>query len=218
VLFRSPQYHINSWMDEAAQHYAIMLKTNKTLNELHMQKCEMRDYGAQWFSEKLVENRFLVHLDLSCNRITRDGANYLSIYLKNNTPLKILDLGNNRLEDDGAIALADALIFANCTLERLSIKSNKIGGAGLCALAEALKYNSVLSHVYIWGNILDESACIAFSDLLNSGRLQKENVDVQPYVVDDVTYLSELSHGINMYYYWQPTFGESKDIKEIMLN
>jgi hypothetical protein len=52
-------------MDEVAQHYAIMLKTNKTLNELHMQKYEMRDYGAQWFSEKLVENRYLVHLDLS---------------------------------------------------------------------------------------------------------------------------------------------------------
>ena len=110
----------------------------------------------------------------------------------------------------------------------------------MCALAEALKYNSVLSHVYIWGNILDESACIvsenkifnfekiykliltlrfqAFSNLLNSGRFQKDNVDVQPYVVDDVTYLSELSHGINMYYYWQPTYGESKDIPEIMLN
>lgn len=60
-----PQYHINSWMDEVAQHYAIMLKSNKNLHELHMQKYEMRDYGAQWFSEKLVDNRALVHLDLS---------------------------------------------------------------------------------------------------------------------------------------------------------
>jgi hypothetical protein len=52
-------------MDEIAQHYAIMLKVNVSLKEIHMQKYEMRDYGAQWFSEKLVHNNCLLHLDLS---------------------------------------------------------------------------------------------------------------------------------------------------------
>ena len=52
-------------MDEIAQHFASMLKVNATIMELHMQKYELRDYGAQWFSEKLIHNRKLVHLDLS---------------------------------------------------------------------------------------------------------------------------------------------------------
>ncbi len=60
-----PQHEFTSWMDEVAQHYAIMLKKNDTLRELHMQKYELRDYGAQWFSEKLIDNRALAHLDLS---------------------------------------------------------------------------------------------------------------------------------------------------------
>ncbi len=60
-----PQYQFANWMDEIAQHFAIMLKVNQSLVELHMQKYEIRDYGAQWFSEKLVYNNHLLHLDLS---------------------------------------------------------------------------------------------------------------------------------------------------------
>jgi hypothetical protein len=52
-------------MDEIAQHFSIMLKNNTGLEELHMQKYEMRDYGAQWLSEHLAYNHALVYLDLS---------------------------------------------------------------------------------------------------------------------------------------------------------
>ena len=52
-------------MDEIAQHFAMMLKVNSSLQVLQMQKYEIRDYGAQWLSEKLVSNIKLVHLDLS---------------------------------------------------------------------------------------------------------------------------------------------------------
>lgn len=155
-----PSYELTNWMDDLTVHYAKMLKVNRKLSELHLQKYELRDYGAQWLSENLVYNRNLTHLDLSCNRITRDGAVFLSTLLKSNTPLKALDLGYNRLENDGAISLSEALMFANVTLEKLSIKSNNISGEGLCALCDALKYNSTLTHIFIWGNILDESTCI----------------------------------------------------------
>lgn len=60
-----PQYQFANWMDEIAQHFAIMLKINTGLEELHMQKYEMRDYGAQWLSENLAHNHSLVYLDLS---------------------------------------------------------------------------------------------------------------------------------------------------------
>lgn len=60
-----PHFQYANWMDEIAQHFAIMLKTNSSLQVLHMQKYEIRDHGAQWLSEKLVSNIKLVHLDLS---------------------------------------------------------------------------------------------------------------------------------------------------------
>ena len=52
-------------MDEIAQHFATMLKVNVSLQEVRMQKYELRDYGAQWLSENLNQNRRLVYLDLS---------------------------------------------------------------------------------------------------------------------------------------------------------
>jgi hypothetical protein len=52
-------------MDEIAQHFAIMLKVNKGLEELHMQKFNMTDYGIQWLFTNLVYNSNLVYLDLS---------------------------------------------------------------------------------------------------------------------------------------------------------
>lgn len=60
-----PQYEFANWMDEIAQHFATMLKVNVSLAEVHMQKYEIRDYGAQWLSENLNQNRRLVYLDLS---------------------------------------------------------------------------------------------------------------------------------------------------------
>ena len=60
-----PEYQLNNWMDEIAQHFSNMLKVNQNLRELHIQKFQIRDYGALWFSEKLIFNINLIHLDLS---------------------------------------------------------------------------------------------------------------------------------------------------------
>lgn len=95
------------------------------------------------------------------NRITRDGAKFLSNFLKADTYLETLDLGNNRIEDDGCIFLAEALMISNTHLKKLSIKYNRINAEGLCALFKALEsVNKTLTHVFIWGNNLEELACI----------------------------------------------------------
>lgn len=132
---------------------------------------------------------------------------YLAEFLKRSTPLKALDLGYNRLEDDGAKCLAEALMISNKNLESLSLKYNNIGTEGLCALADSLSSNLTLNGVYIWGNTFEEPTCILFRNLLADGRLKQSHTDVKPYEVDGKVYLCELTHGINMYYYWQPTYG-----------
>lgn len=195
-------------MEDTTVHYAKMLKVNKTLEEVHLQKYDMRDFGMTRIAENLMENFTLTYLDLSCNRITRDGVKELAKVLKMNTAIQTLDLGYNRLEDDGAMHIAEALATFNTTLRRLVIVYNNIGSAGLCAIADAMKTNSTLTNVYIWGNRLEEPACIAFDNLIKTDRLELRDTDVQPYIVDGVTYLCELSHQIRRHYYYAPVYGD----------
>lgn len=197
-----------SCQEETTVHFAKMLKANTTLEELHLQKYDMRDFGATRLADNLMENMNLTYLDLSCNRITRDGTKELSKVLKHNTSIKVLDLGFNRLEDDGAMHLADAIGHYNTNLETLVVTSNNIGSKGLCALADAMKTNTTLTSIHIWGNKLEEPACIAFASLLQSGRLLPQKTDVQAFVVDDVTKLCELSNQIRRHYYWAPSYGQ----------
>ncbi|XP_052212877.1 leucine-rich repeat-containing protein 34-like isoform X2 [Dreissena polymorpha] len=197
-----------SEQEECTVHFAKMLKVNSTLEELHLQKFQIRDFGATRLAENLMENLTLQYLDLSCNRITRDGVKELSKVLKRNTAIRHLDLSFNRLEDDGAMHLAEAIATYNTTLQVLDVRTNNIRGKGLCSLSDAMKMNPTLTKIFIWGNNLEETAAIAFANLLESGRLLKSNTDVQPYVVDGKTILSELTHNEQRHYYYAPSYGD----------
>ena len=48
----------------------------------------------------------------------------------------------------------------------------------------------------------------AFKNLIESSRIDTNNTDVRPYVVDDHVTLCELTNGIGGYYYWQPAYGD----------
>ncbi|XP_019358815.1 PREDICTED: leucine-rich repeat-containing protein 34 isoform X2 [Gavialis gangeticus] len=193
--------------EDTTVHIALMLKNNSCLVELHLCKHEIKNFGVEQLCEALYENYSLKYLDLSCNKVTCDGAKFLGELLKWNKTLEILDLHSNRIEDDGAIYLSEALALYNGTLQVLAVVSNNISGKGLVALSDALKTNTVLSYIYIWGNKFDEATCMAFSDLLKTGRLKPNCTDVDPYEVDGHIYLAELSHGLKKHYYWTPSYG-----------
>lgn len=197
-----------SQQEETTDHFARMLKVNNSLQELHLMKHDARDFGAIRLAENLVSNYTLTYLNLSCNRITSDGAKQIAELLKQDTALKILDLGFNRIGDDGAQYIAQALGTYNSTLEALGINSNEITAVGLCAIANALRFNASLAEIYVWGNNLEESCCIAFKNLVDSGRLSLKNIDVQPYVVDGRVQLAQVSNGLRCWYYWGPAYGD----------
>uniref|UniRef100_A0A8D0FPY0 Leucine rich repeat containing 34 n=1 Tax=Strix occidentalis caurina TaxID=311401 RepID=A0A8D0FPY0_STROC len=194
--------------EETTVHVALMLKSNSSLVELHLCKHEMKNFGVDRLCEALYENSSLRYLDLSCNKITHDGVKFLGELLKRNQTLEILDLNANRIEDDGANYLSEALALYNRTLTALSVVSNNISGKGLVALSSAMKTNIELSYIYIWGNKFDEATCVAFSELIQMGRLKPNCTDVEPYEVDGHVYLAELSHGLQKHYYWTPSCGE----------
>ncbi|XP_069648869.1 leucine-rich repeat-containing protein 34 isoform X1 [Haliaeetus albicilla] len=195
-------------MEETTVRVALMLKNNSSLVELHLGKHEMKNFGVEQLCEALYENSSLRYLDLSCNKITCDGVKFLGELLKRNQTLEILDLNANRIEDDGAFYLSEALTLYNRTLQALSVVSNNISGKGLVALSDAMKTHMELSYIYIWGNKFDEATCMAFSELIQMGRLKPNCTDVEPYEVDGHVHLAELSYGLQKHYYWTPSCGE----------
>nr|XP_041574028.1 leucine-rich repeat-containing protein 34 isoform X3 [Taeniopygia guttata] len=195
---------LSSQQEETTVHMARMLRSNSSLVELHLGKHEMKNFGVERLCEALYENSSLRYLDLSCNNIISDGVEFLGELLRRNRSLEILDLGANRIEDVGAICLSQALATRNRTLQALSVVSNNITGQGLVALAQAMHSNMALSHIYIWGNKIDRSTCVAFSELMAVGRLELGCTDVAPYEVDGEVLLAEQSHGLAKHRYWTP--------------
>ncbi|XP_037697049.1 leucine-rich repeat-containing protein 34 isoform X2 [Choloepus didactylus] len=195
--------------EESTVHIGHMLKENHCLVELHVCKHDIKNYGIKQLCDALYLNTSLRYLDVSCNKITRDGMVYLADVLKSNTTLEIIDLSFNRIENAGASYLSESLTSHNRTLKVLSVVSNNIEGEGLVALSQSMKTNPTLTNIYVWGNKFDEATCMAYSDLIQMGRLQPDNTDVEPFVVDDHVYLAEVSNGLKKHYYWTPTYGEA---------
>ncbi|XP_058233084.1 leucine-rich repeat-containing protein 34 isoform X2 [Hemibagrus wyckioides] len=209
-----------SLQEETTVHTARMLEVNHSLKELHMGKHGMTDWGLQRLCEALISNHSLCYLDLRCNRITRDGARQLAGLLKQNNTLKILDLSFNRIEDDGAVCLSDAIMLKHTKLTALSIQSNNVSTVGLLSLSKAVNTNPHLTHIYIWGNRLEEPACVAFSQLMSSGRLSERHTDMTPYTVDGRVHLAEVSNGLHGHYYWTPSYedGDAASNTALTLN
>ncbi|XP_043847446.1 leucine-rich repeat-containing protein 34 [Dromiciops gliroides] len=199
---------LKSEEEESTVHMSHMLQVNSSLIELHMCKHDIKNFGMQQLCEALYLNTGLRYLDVSCNRITRDAMKYMGELLKRNNVLEVIDLSSNRIEDEGSMYVTEALAFYNTSLKALSIVSNNITGKGLTAFSDSMKTNTTLTNIYIWGNKFDSETCVAFANLISSGRLRQENTDVEPYMVDDSVYLAELSHGIKKHYYWTPSYGE----------
>ncbi|XP_015225521.1 PREDICTED: leucine-rich repeat-containing protein 34 [Cyprinodon variegatus] len=130
------------------------------------------------------------------NRVSHDGALYLASVLKEKTAIEILNLSINCIEDIGAGYLSDAMSRPGCVLRELSVCTNNIRTQGLCSLAQALKNNPTLTHLYIWGNHPKEPACRAFRELISSGRLPPQNTDVESYEQDGHVFLAEAFHGL----------------------
>uniref|UniRef100_A0A672HJP8 Leucine rich repeat containing 34 n=1 Tax=Salarias fasciatus TaxID=181472 RepID=A0A672HJP8_SALFA len=189
---RASRYSV--WQEEWAGHVAHMLAVNGSLLELHLGRAGLSDSGAELLAEGLKENHCLRYLDLRCNRVTADGVRLLADLLKYNRSLEILDLSSNRMEDEGAAHLSDSLRRPGCCLKELSVCRNNMGSQGLRCLCEALKTSRTVTHLFLWGNLLDEAVCQLVSQLMSSGRLLPENTDVSPYLVDGRVFLAEGPH------------------------
>ncbi|KAJ0022682.1 hypothetical protein NQD34_014816 [Periophthalmus magnuspinnatus] len=183
-------------------HFAHMLAVNQSLLELHLGTMGIMTCGIERLSKGLLFNYTLKYLDLHSNRVTRDDVQPLvDVLMKENSTLEVLDLSSNQIQDEGAVLLSQALASPNCSLRELSLCSNSIRTEGLLSLAKTVGQNSTLTHLYIWGNHFEELVCLAFKNLIDSGRLDPGHIDVRAYEVDGHVYLSHVSQTLRRQFY-----------------
>ncbi|XP_024909508.1 leucine-rich repeat-containing protein 34-like [Cynoglossus semilaevis] len=189
-----------SQQEEWAVHCCDMLAVNSSLVELHLGKMGMSDTGMQRITEGLRRNHTLRYLDVRCNRITRDGVRHLANVLMENPSLEVIDLSSNRIENEGTMYLSEAIAKSGSSLKELAINRNNVNTSGLLALSQAIKANTTLTHIYVWGNFMAEPVCKAFKDLLTNGRLLSQNTDLTAYEVDGRVFLAEVNHYLRKRY------------------
>nr|XP_015811061.2 leucine-rich repeat-containing protein 34 isoform X1 [Nothobranchius furzeri] len=196
-----------SLQEEWTWSFSEMLETNSSLVELHLGKMGLTDTGLERLARGLKQNRSLRYLDLRCNRVTRDGAQHLAEVLTQNSSLEVLDLSANRIEDEGATCLSGAIARPECPLREFSVCRNNIRTEGLLSLSQAVASASGLTHLYIWGNQLQEPVCRAFSQLISGGHLAPEHTDVSPYQVDGHVFLAEVNQRLRSTLFCLETVG-----------
>ncbi|XP_065413871.1 leucine-rich repeat-containing protein 34 isoform X5 [Chrysemys picta bellii] len=205
----------NKIENKGGMYFASMLQINSTLEKLDLGDCDLGTQSLIAIATVMSHNKAMKALNLNRPILysqEEETTVHTALMMKNNSCLMELHLCKHEIKNFGVERLCDAL-YENHSLRYLDLSwlavvSNNISGKGLVALSDSMKTNMVLSYIYIWGNKFDEATCVAFSDLIKTGRLKPNCTDVDPYEVDGHVYLAELSHGLKRHYYWTPSYGE----------
>ncbi|XP_050822001.1 leucine-rich repeat-containing protein 34 isoform X2 [Gopherus flavomarginatus] len=205
----------NKIENKGGMYFASMLQINSTLEKLDLGDCDLGTQSLIAIATVMSHNKVMKALNLNRPILysqEEETTVHTALMMKNNSCLMELHLCKHEMKNFGVERLCDAL-YENCSLRYLDLSwlavvSNNMSGKGLVALSDSMKTNMVLSYIYIWGNKFDEATCVAFSDLIKTGRLKPNCTDVDPYEVDGHVYLAELSHGLKRHYYWTPSYGE----------
>ena len=93
-------------------------------------------------------NTSLLSLTLDCNQAFGScGAEHLFKGLRTNSCLKKLSLAYCKIGEEAAHGLQQLLAFPSSSIHTLNLKGNRLKGAGMVALATALKKNSILKEL-----------------------------------------------------------------------
>jgi Ran GTPase-activating protein (RanGAP) involved in mRNA processing and transport len=152
---------------EGAFALAKALKVNSSLRSLTLSVNNVATEGALAIAEALMTNTSLTSLDLSGNVLTWEGATAIAEALKVNSSLTLLDLSSigvltriptlcppsyklycTKLADQLVSAFAEAL-KVNISLTSLDLYNNCIGKEGASTLADAVRFNPILSSLVL---------------------------------------------------------------------
>ena len=150
----------NALGDEGAALLGAALRRNAGLQCLVLWNNGIQPVGVAGFAEAFmaeaaaaeeVPNATLQILDLGSNVVGRDGAEALkNVLVRQAAPLHTLGVADTALGEEGGIAIAEAL-EGNGRLQRVDLRRNRLGLAGLMALQLSMKTNEAVRE--IWGDM-----------------------------------------------------------------
>ncbi|KXS10099.1 RNI-like protein [Gonapodya prolifera JEL478] len=155
---------------------------------------EIGDDGARAFALALKSNKTIENLHLELNKIGSGGAVHLGEMLRNNETLQKLFLHRNNIRPTGARAIGEALAF-NTRLSILDIRENSIGGVlpdsgetdehtGIHCIADALKANGTLQYLGIFEYDMKPEMTKYVQDVIESANRTCTIFDDESQILD----------------------------------
>lgn len=120
------------------QHLQEIMKTQSSLEKLHIELLNVSDLGLKSVADKLQSDS-LKSLRVTCNA-TSDAFSYLFQKLKFNTSLEELSIGSQQLDDIAIRTLADSL-SSNIKLKKLKLNYIHISSNGYNWLYDSIQNN-----------------------------------------------------------------------------
>jgi Ran GTPase-activating protein (RanGAP) involved in mRNA processing and transport len=153
------------------------VRSNRALQQLDLEDCELGDRGVSVLANALVtRNAGTLELDLQCNQVTSVGVRALvDDNAESGKTLTKLCLTHNPVRSEGATILAVALRRnALPSLKRLGLNYCGIYDDGFVALVSSLEQNTSLQILNLQGNDFGERGSMALAESLpNIKRLQQ---------------------------------------------
>lgn len=125
---------------------------------------------GELLGETLAKNTTWTCLRLNGSKVSVDGMRALCKGISTNKTLTLLSLQEVLLSHEKAVALAEALKVTS-SLQTLNLgKSSAIAGIDLSPIANAMKINTSVMHLDLWGCVLDGSQICSISDALKENK------------------------------------------------
>ncbi|OCT80792.1 hypothetical protein XELAEV_18027603mg [Xenopus laevis] len=131
--------------EDTTVHLSEMLRVNSTLQELHLSKHEMTDFGVQRLCDALHENYALKHLDLSwlsvvSNSIRGKGLKALAAAINANNCLLYIYIWGNKIDEEASVAFSHLLKSGRLSSSSTDVQPYVVDGrACLAELFHGLK-------------------------------------------------------------------------------
>jgi hypothetical protein len=145
---RSIDSNLTYWNSKLEQ----LICENEFPSSLNLSQEQVIDQDIPIIIQQAIINKQCTILDLTGNEITSEGADLLADTLNKNSTLQELFLYNNRLGDKGVRSIAFELSINNSTLKKLHLGFNDITDDGAQHLAQMLKTNRTLTHLWLEQN------------------------------------------------------------------
>lgn len=119
------------------------------LIELSFHNNRVESDAAVYLADAIRVAPKLKHLHLGYNCLRDSGVTHIARSIPKAVCLSTLDLTANRIGHDGGIEIARAMMAPTCTVQRLNLRHNQLGGESISFFADVIAKNTSLIQLFL---------------------------------------------------------------------